>query len=123
MVAEDRHYQEFESVPVISTVANYTSCEHYNDDNNIENRHMRGITLKICNRPFLTKTKFSFPFTNVHQHVYNLIFVMEFSFYLFVASLLWGRCDVTFIDVLGIVHFRVRYDRCIKEVKTHFLQP
>ena len=25
--AKDRRYQEFESVPVISTVANYTSCE------------------------------------------------------------------------------------------------
>ena len=52
MVAEDRRYQEFESLPVISAVANYTSCEHYNDDYNIENRLMHGISLKICSRPF-----------------------------------------------------------------------
>ena len=30
---------------------------------------------------------------------------------------------VILIFILRIVHFRVRYDRWIKEVKTHFLQP
>ena len=38
-------------------VANYTSCEHNQDDNNSKNVLMRGISLKICDTPQVAQAR------------------------------------------------------------------